>query len=148
MAEIRDAIAPLNPPKIARPKPDRTWTYTDIDGNSLIRTRRIDDGNGNRQLWQEYLVDRTWKKRPSPRTKTARAAAKEAVRPHNYSAAIEAIDKGELVFWVEGEPCVDALKTIGLTAVTTIGGSAGYSSYGDYSGLFQGANLIICPDCD
>lgn len=68
--------------------------------------------------------------------------------PYNYSAAIETIAKGETVFWVEGEPGIDALRGIGLTAVTTIGGSAGYSKYGDYSQIFQGASLVICPDRD
>lgn len=148
VADIRNEIAPLNPPKSTRPKSDRAWKYTDREGNPLIRTRRIDDGTGKRKIWQEYRIDGRWQKRSTHKTNAARVTAKKAVMPYNYSAAIEAIAKGEPVFWVEGEPSVDALKGIGLTAVTTIGGSAGYSKYGDYSGLFEGASLVICPDRD
>lgn len=50
IADIREAVAPLNPPKSIRPKSDRTWVYTDREGNPLIRTRRIDDGEGNRKI--------------------------------------------------------------------------------------------------
>lgn len=148
VADIRNAIAPLPRPKSTRPKSDRTWVYLDAKGNSIIRTRRFDNGEGERKIWQEYCINGRWQAKSSPKTKAARAAAKKAVMPYNYLAAMEDVAKGETVLWVEGEPCVDALRNIGITAVTTIGGCGSYKKYGDYSQLFQGAKLVICPDCD
>lgn len=137
--DIRNAIAPLTPldviPKPQRQKSDRTWSYTDSNGKEIIKTRRVDDGQGKRKIWQEYLID-------------DREAAKKAVMPYNYAAVQAAIASGEPVFWVEGEPCVDAMTAIGLTATTSIGGSAGYGKYGNYSQALKGAKLIICPDRD
>jgi Protein of unknown function (DUF3987) len=147
-AAIRNAIAPLPQPKSTRPQSDRTWVYTDSNGTPIIRTRRIDDGTGKRKIWQEYLIDGSWQAKSTPATKPARDAAKEAVMPYNYAAALEAIAKNQPVFWVEGESAVDGLERLGLTAITTIGGSGGYKNYGDYAGLLDGAELVLCPDCD
>jgi hypothetical protein len=128
-ADIRNLIAPLNLPKPTRPASDKTWTYTNSDGLPLIRTRRIDDGQGQRKIWQEYFSNGKWLKRGND-------AAKKAVMPYNHAAVMDAITKGEPVFWVEGEPCVEALERIGLVGTTSIGGSAGYTKYGDYSKVY------------
>jgi hypothetical protein len=146
--DIRNAIAPLNPPKSTRPKSDRTWQYTDSEGNPLIQTRRIDDGEGKRKIWQEYFIDGRWQTKATAQTKAAREAAKRAVMPYNWAAVQNEIANNEPIFWVEGEPCTEALESIGLTATTSIGGSAGYRKYGDYSQAFRGANLVIGPDRD
>jgi putative DNA primase/helicase len=146
--DIRNAIAPLDLQKDTRPKSDRTWTYTDGEGNPIIRTRRIDDGEGTRNIWQEYFIDGKWQAKATSQTKAAREAAKRAVMLYNFVAVQKAIAKGEPIFWVEGEPCTEALESIGLTATTSIGGSAGYRKYGNYSQAFLGAKLVICPDRD
>jgi hypothetical protein len=148
VANIRNEIAPLNPPKSTRPKSGRTWVYMDAHGNPLIRARRIDDGQGERKIWQEYLIDGQWQAKSTPATKNIREAAKRSVMPYNYSAVQDAISKGDPIFWGEGEPCVDKLTAIGLTATTSIGGSGGYRNYGNYSQVLKGAKLIICPDRD
>jgi KaiC/GvpD/RAD55 family RecA-like ATPase len=147
-ADIRNALAPIPPRKEIRLQGNRTWIYTNAQNNSIIRTRRTDDGAGKRRIWQEYLINGRWQGKSTPETETAREAAKRAVMPYNYAAAIEAFASGEPVFWVEGEPSVDELETVGLTAITTIGGSAGYKTYGNYSNLLDGAKLILCPDGD
>jgi putative DNA primase/helicase len=146
--DIRNTIAPLIQPKPTRPQSDRTWTYTDQAGNPIIQTRRTDDGEGNRRIWQESLIDGQWQSKSTPATRTAREAAKRAVMPYNYAAVQEAIANGEPIFWVEGESCVDALKSVGLIGTTSIGGSAGYTKYGDYSQVYKGAKVVICPDRD
>lgn len=51
-------------------------------------------------------------------------------------------------FWVEGEGIADLLWELGIPATTTLGGSKGYSKYGDYSADLKGVNLILCPDRD
>jgi putative DNA primase/helicase len=141
VADIRNAIAPLNPSKAIRPKSDRTWVYTDATGKPIIRTRRVDDGQGHRKIWQEYCPNGKWLKRGDENLK-------KVVMPYNYQAVLEARAKGESVFWVEGEPCVEALASVGLIGTTSIGGSGGYSKYGDYSQVFRGVLLVICPDRD
>ncbi|WP_404789262.1 DUF927 domain-containing protein [Altericista sp. CCNU0014] len=147
-ADIRNAIAPLNPPKSTRPQSDRTWQYTDSEGNPLIQTRRTDDGLGKRKIWQEYRLDGQWQAKATEATKASKEEAKRAVMPFNWAAVKEAIAACEPIFWVEGEPCVEALESIGLSATTSIGGSAGYRKYGDYAQIFRGATLVICPDRD
>jgi hypothetical protein len=142
--DIRDEIAPL-PKKSIRPKNDRTWTYTDRDGNFLIRVRRTDDGSGNRKIWQEYQDNGQWFAGASDDTKKE---SKEVVAPYRYKDCLEAASTGQPVFWVEGESCADALWAIGLAATTTIGGSAGYFSYGNYSKDFEGVDLVVGPDRD
>jgi predicted P-loop ATPase len=148
VAHIRNAIAPLNPPKLTRPQSSLTWQYTDSEGNPLIQTRRVDDGQGKRKIWQEYLIDGQWQAKATAATKAARESAKRAVMPLKWAAGKKAIANGEPIFWVEGESCVEALESIGLIATTSIGGSAGYRKYGDYSQVFRGAKLVICPDRD
>jgi Domain of unknown function (DUF927) len=86
VADIRNAIAPLNQLKATRPQLDRTWTYTDKDGHPLIQTRRIDDGKGSRKIWQEYFIDGQW-------VKKGNEAAKRTVMPYNYAVVMEAIAK-------------------------------------------------------
>jgi len=57
-----------------------------------------------------------------------------------------AIASGEPVFIVEGEPCADALRSLGLVATTNIGGSKKWRE-SDSSDL-AGASLILVPDRD
>ncbi|MFM2431742.1 MAG: hypothetical protein RLZZ511_2955 [Cyanobacteriota bacterium] len=150
-AAIREAVAPWadrqiqTHSKAARPKETRQWIYCNAAGDPLIRVNRTDDGHGNKKIWQEYLVDGVW---TTKAPKDIKAAAKAAVVPHRHLDALKAAAEGEKVYWVEGEQCVDRLWELGLPAITTIGGSDGYSRYGDYSQLLQGIDLVICPDRD
>jgi hypothetical protein len=59
-----------------------------------------------------------------------------------------AIDRQESIWIVEGEKAADILWTMNIAATTTIGGSPGYSKYGDYRPDLAGAKLILCPDRD
>jgi putative DNA primase/helicase len=146
--DIREAIAPFPKPepKAMRPKSDRTWAYKDREGKPLIRVRRTDDGKGGRQIWQEYFTSGKWTAKGL--SDDDKAVMQSAIAPYRYAECLAAIAKGETVLWVEGEPCADALWDLGIPATTTIGGSAGYSSYGDYSEDYKGADLAICPDRD
>lgn len=133
---IRDKVAPLLWEKPARPKQTRTWDYCDHAGNPIIRVNRTDSGDGKRRIWQKNLV-----KGKQPKDLIPQA------RPYNFEAAKAAQERGERVLLVEGEGVVDAASTVGLVAVTTIGGSGGYSSE-QYRGLLDGELLVICPDRD
>ena len=121
--------------KSVRPKQRRSWVYLDAVGRPLIEIHRQDDGQGNRKIRPKVLQDGSC------------SDLRKLVRPYRYQECLEAIERGERVFWVEGEPCVDALKSIGITATTTIQGSNSYNS-AQYRGLFPAESLVICPDRD
>lgn len=121
--------------KSVRPKQQRSWLYHDAEGRPLIKVDRQDDGHGNRKIWQKAQQDGSC------------ADLRQFARPYRYEECLNAIERGERVFWVEGEPCVDTLTNIGITATTTIQGSNGYSSE-QYRGLFPAESLVICPDRD
>jgi putative DNA primase/helicase len=67
---------------------------------------------------------------------------------YRYAEVQKAIDQGQQIFVCEGEKASDALWSIGIPATTTIGGSNGYKSNGDYSQDLIGAKLVLCPDRD
>lgn len=181
--DIREAVAPWQDKqqeaKPVRPKADRTWTYTDIDGKEIVRTRRIDYGDGvtKRRIWQEYSVPGRWVavkgsgSKPTKKFEVDRKATlhwvagsylqeeikaplKKALVPYRYEDIKKAVENNETVYWVEGEVCCDAMWRLGLPATTTIGGTDGLINddgsipYGNYSKLFEGASLVICPDRD
>lgn len=158
--EIRESVSPIAEKLAAlkpiRPKQSRRWSYADADGNIIIRTVRVDDGEGGRKIHQEYFINRKWiaslpKSAPEQAKKAlekAKAPLKKAITPYRYAEVKKAIDAGETVLWVEGEPCADALWALGIPATTSIGGSASYMNYGDYKSLMQGAKLVLCPDQD
>jgi hypothetical protein len=148
---IRNAVSPaINPDaKPPRQKQERRWDYftavTLERGAPALTVRRLDnpdqpDGNGwkdGRKIWQQSLVDGH---RP------AEVAPK--VLPYGFAEATQALDAGApFVFWVEGEPCVDALRAIGLPAVTSIGGAGKFKPQRD-GGLFPSDQLVVCPDRD
>lgn len=139
--------APKPKPKPIRPANSRRWLYSDRQGNPLISTRREDDGKGGRKIWQEYWLNGAWV-RPDRLSDDEKADYKRRVAPYNWANVKAALGK-EPIFWVEGEPCAEALAGLGLVATTSIGGCGGYKSYGDYSQDFgSGSTLYLVPDCD
>lgn len=147
-SEIREALSPWSErvlrSKPIRPKSDKTWIYTDSQAEPIVQTRRIDNGNGGRRIWQEYFYQGRWNAKAPEGLKQE---VKSKIVPYRYQEVLEAIAAGKPVFWVEGEPCADALWGIGIPAVTTICGSGGYGR-GNYARLFNEADLVICPDQD
>jgi hypothetical protein len=147
---IREAIAPWadRQSKATRNQPKRQWVYADADGSLLIRVNRTDDSQGEKRIWQEYQFNGVWVAKAKDVPASTKAQAKAAVMPYRYREAMQAASQGDLVYWVEGEKCADALWNIGIPATTSIGGSDGYKRYGDYSNVFVGVNLVIAPDRD
>lgn len=137
---VIEAISPLEWTKPARHKQERCWTYRDVHGQPLVKVHRRDDGEGKRKIWQTAL-------QPGEP-----AALKSRAYPYRFQQCLIAIEQGRDVFWVEGEPCADALWDIGIPATTTIGGTNNYSSE-QYRDLFPektlvNGSLVICPDRD
>ena len=142
---IRHALSPAKNPnqreniplKPIRPKRQRTWTYCDPEGNPILEVHRSDDGQGNRKIWQRSLVTGS---RP-------RDVASQVV-PQGFHQAKQGLEDGApFVFIPEGEPCVDALRRVGLEAVATLGGCDGFSGDRD-GGHFDPTRVVAVPDQD
>ena len=131
--EIRNALSPAKP---ARPKQERNWTYFDEGGIPIIKVHRIDSGTGERKFWQESLVDGVAVRDLSPR-----------VKPYMYKEAKQALMEGhDVVYWVEGESCADALWSLHLPAISILGGSK-FKTERD-SDLFKPDQIVLVPDLD
>ncbi len=145
--KVRDAINPPRKPvseiqkKAIRPQQFRHWDYftaVTIEQRSYALTvHRSDDGKGGRKIWQQSRIDGY-----EP------AQVGERVLPYGIREARKALENGERwIFWVEGEPCVDALRSIGLTAITSLGGSGNFRPDRD-GGHIPADRLCILPDQD
>jgi predicted P-loop ATPase len=135
--------------KPVRPKSEKEYFYPERasapqggrDGNNLVKVTRKDDGNGNKKFSQFHWAGGKWVSgNPSEK--------KKLVPIYRYAEVQQAIEHNELIFVVEGEATADLLWKLGIAATTTIGGSGGYSTYGDYRQDLIGARLVLAPDRD
>ncbi len=131
--------APLS--KAPRPRQKRSWDYytaaTLKCGNPVLTVHREDDPDAKKpkQIWQEAKV---------PGKSLAEIARN--LLPYGSHEALTA-PEDDPIFYVEGEPCVDALRAIGLVGVTSIGGAGKFRPDRD-GGLFLAERLVVCPDRD
>ncbi|MCF6228550.1 MAG: hypothetical protein L3J82_07825, partial [Planctomycetes bacterium] len=69
-----------------------------------------------------------------------------------YNLPAIAHEDEKLIVWVEGEKCVEALKTAGVLATTTPGGSGGFSAWlkklPDALDVFAGREVVLMADND
>lgn len=133
-ALIRENLSPakLEP---SHPKPgNRSWHYFTVDGQQAAHVVRQDYG-GNR---------------PKSINRYHQPSLIHAVTPLYWAECIDQHTRdGGRVFLVEGEDCCDVLRSLGLNAITFIGGSSGYKKELYYDLLFQIAgSLVLCPDMD
>jgi putative DNA primase/helicase len=127
--------------KPVRPKSSKDYFYPDRDGNRLAKVTRSDDGNGKKKFYQSHWNGSQW-------VKGNPDEVKKIIPIYRYQEVKKAIERDELVFIVEGESTADLLWELGIPATTSIGGSGGYSNYGNYRDELNGARLILCPDRD
>ena len=128
--------------KPIRPKSQTEYFYPDRDGNPLIKVVRIDPGDGSNKGFPQYhWADRRWKT-GNPQT------IRHLIPIYRFKEVRQAIGRGELIFWVEGEATADLLWKLGIAATTTIGGSGAYSDYGNYQADLAGARIVPTPDRD
>jgi phage/plasmid-associated DNA primase len=126
--------------KAIRPKQTRYWEYLARDGSKLVRVCRVDDGEGNKKIWQERWDGYDW-------VKGLGKIPREAIPIYRYAEVREAISQGQIIFTVEGEPCADALWNLGIPATTNIGGAGKWSQ--SHSDDLEGAGtVVLCPDRD
>jgi hypothetical protein len=135
-------------PKKIRPavEPRTTYDYNGRSGSKLIRVQR--QKGKSPEFWQEYFIEDKWV--PAGRVPdVVKATMRSSVPIYRYAEVQEAIAAGKTIVWVEGESAADALWGIGIPATTSIGGSGGYRSWGNYSEDLAGAvSVAIAPDRD
>lgn len=144
--KIREALSPAiktqeSRTKDTRPAQRRSWNYfTPITlerDQPALTVHRIDDGKGKRKIRQESHI-------PGHEP----AEIKEKVLPYGLPEALQALKDGTPhVFWVEGEPCVDSLRALGFSAVTSIGGAGKFKPDRD-GGHIPADRLVLVPDRD
>jgi hypothetical protein len=120
------------------------FPYQNRSGKDIVIVHR-DDASGSKRIWQDFP---TIEKSPSG-NKAQLQEVKAQVLPYRYQKAIEESDKTGLpIFIVEGELTCEAMWAIGLPCITFLGGSKQYRTNGDYSSLFRGKQVVLCPDRD
>jgi len=126
--------------KPIRPLQTRYWEYPARDGSKLVRVCRVDDGEGNKKIWQERWDGFAW-------IKGLGGIPKEAIPIYRYAEVTEAIRQGKTIFVVEGEPCADILWILGIPATCNIGGASKWLEF--HSRDLQGAEVVVlAPDLD
>lgn len=127
--------------KPVRPKQTRHWEYPDRDGSPLVRVERVDDGEGNKKVWQQH-----WDKNKKTWVYGLGDVARASIPIYRRAEVLKAIAKGEPIFSVDGEQCADMLWKLGLAATTSIGGMGKFSLTDSLD--LQGAKVVIVPDRD
>ena len=117
----------------------REWIYLDKEENELIKVKRIDKG-GEKSIYQ-YSKDENgnW-------VKGLKGISQKDATLLYVAEVRQAVKDNKPVFIVEGEPCADSLRNIGVGTTTNLGGSG--KNYHAYETLKNYANIIICPDRD
>ncbi len=144
-AEVRNVLAPMVRWEKPRRDPGRyDFSYQDSNGREVVIVHR-DDTSGSKRIWQDFpTVEKT-----ANGHKAALQEAKAKVLPYKYHEAIAESNKTGLpIFIVEGELTCEAMWAIGLPTVTFLGGSKQYRTNGDYTSLFKGRSIVLCPDRD
>jgi phage/plasmid-associated DNA primase len=132
--------APTVEQKAIRPKQTRHWEYPARDGSKLVRVCRVDDGEGNKKIWQERWDGYGW-------VKGLGKIPREQIPIYRYTEVREAITQGKTIFVVEGEPCADILWTLDIPATTNIGGAGKWTE--SHSDDLEGVEtVVLCPDRD
>ncbi|MBD1995082.1 hypothetical protein H6G00_00365 [Leptolyngbya sp. FACHB-541] len=125
------------PPR--EPKPE-TYLYHDADGKKIVKVEKYYK-DGEKKFSQYRLVDQQWVKGTNP--------IKEQIPLYNLPAVLKAVKSSEAVYFVEGESCANALKALGLTATSLIGGAEKLHQYNPAAlNVLKGAVVILCPDRD
>jgi len=131
--------------KPLKPAQNQEFIYHDANGREVVRVRRVDDGKGKRQFWQENKRSNRWEK-GLPESVYDRIHLYRIFDPLNQRA----IADNQPILIVEGEGKVDLLMSMGIAATCSLGGAGKWRKYGyeNYVQNLNGASIVICPDRD
>ena len=166
--------------KVAKARKEEAGThifvYPAASGENACRVVRVDDGAGNKRIWQEYWIkdDRLsrhskdgWVSVSDTKVKDGRATAEEralylelakpiqeSLHLYRIEEAIALHESSKLpLLVVEGELKVHSLLALGIPATCCIGGSNKFEDYGGENYLedlarVEESMLVVCPDRD
>ena len=143
-APARPTATPPEAKKATRPAGQQEFIYHDADGQPVIKVRREDDGQGNKDIRQLRYENGKWVSRLNE-------DVTKRVRLYRIAEARALSEKtGHPIFLVEGESCVERLMALGIPATTSIGGAKKWTGYGypNYLQDLQGYRIILSPDAD
>jgi hypothetical protein len=110
------------------------YIYSDEDAQPLYRVVRLDQGSGDKKIWQERFD-------PATRSYVKGVRGVRLV-PYRLRTTLAADE----IFIAEGEKCVDALADRGLVATTSpMGAGKWRDEFADY---LVGKRIVILPDAD
>lgn len=135
--------APVQVKKAARVDGKRDYFYCDRQGNKLVKVTHLYK-EGKKKGCPQSRWDCDRRRYINGLTDEIQAQ----IPLYRYPQIREAISRGEIIFFVEGEGKAEALCNLGLQATTAIGGAGKYRVYGSYKEDLEGANLVLCPDRD
>ncbi len=164
--KIRHALSPAKnpnkanqtPTKEPRPKQHRGWEYVDKEGNFLFCIHRWDDPDGKsedgfsngrciRQSFSRKDVT-SWGQQIWKKDGKKPGDFNHLAQPYGLAEAKQDLENGAAyVLFVEGEPCVDACRAIGIPAICNLGGAGKYKSKRD-AGQIPADRLVATPDRD
>lgn len=129
---------PQRDPK-ERPLLEKTYDYTDADGNVVMQALRLRYTNGEKTFRQ---------RRPDPSKPGEWINNVDGVEPvlYHLPRLLESLAAERRVYIVEGEKDVETLESLGYTATTNVGGAGKWKD--SYSALFANADVAILPDND
>lgn len=134
--------APIQEKKSVRPAKVTYYQYQSRSGSLLVRTKRIDFGDGRTKMFEQQHWDIAIEEWVTRLGRIERAS----IPIYRYAEVQKAKAKGELIFIVDGESCADRLWEIGLAATTSIGGMGKWRDT-DTSDL-DDAKVVIVVDRD
>ena len=118
------------------------YDYPARDGKPLVKVKRIDKGDGSKKGFVQEHYDESQSKWINGNPD----GIKQQIPIYRYKETQIAIANSESIWVPEGELTVEKLRDLGLAATTTIGGSGGFSSYGEYQNDLAQAAMVLAPD--
>ncbi len=123
-------------PKRNRMELDTTYLYLDANGDKYMRVRRYRTDTG-KTFRQDRYENNNWQ---------SGLAGRDPIL-YQLPEVLEAAKNGDEIWVAEGEKCVAALGTLGVTATCNPGGAGKFRD--NMADAFQGAERVnICADKD
>lgn len=117
------------------PAPTRHWLYEDARGQPVGAVVRVDRADGTKEVRPLRAGTGGWV-----------VGAMEPPRPLLGLRRLADVAPNEAIYVVEGETCVDAALSLGLTATTSSGGARA-AAQSDWTAL-AGRQVVVLPDRD
>ena len=116
-------------------KPSNIYQYRDINGNLVYEKLKFKKPDGSKTFYQRQINN----DKITDNLKDINRV------PYNYPNLVKAINKDDIILYVEGEKDANTGKVLGYTA-TTMGSASDWKP--EYAKYYKNANLILIPDKD